>query len=247
MSTRAKDVSERPNSGASVTPETEVIEGEDIRLYFDAKRCIHARYCVSGAPDTFVGNVDGDWLYPDKTETGHLVHVAKQCPSGAIQYDAKDGGPEERAPEVNTVRVWENGPLAFHADIHMVEPGAGPSESHGDGYRRVLCRCGLSSHKPYCDGSHNGSDEPGAPVDAFIASGEPPTRDMTALEQRDGPLRIDPLLNGPLMVSGNLEIMAGTGRGVERTRTCRLCRCGASDNKPFCDGSHAEVGFQSEG
>ena len=239
MSTRAKDVSERPRSGASVTPETEVVEGEDIRLYFDAQRCIHARYCVTGAPDTFVGNVEGDWLYPDRTETGHLVHVCKQCPSGAIQYDAKDGGPEEKAPPMNTVRVWENGPLAFHAEIHL--------DGKPDGFRRVLCRCGLSSHKPYCDGSHNGSDEPGAPVDAFIASGEVPTRDMSMPDERDGPLRIDPQLDGPLMVSGNLEIMAGTGRGVERTQSCRLCRCGHSGSKPFCDGSHARVGFRSEG
>ncbi|MEM7678336.1 MAG: CDGSH iron-sulfur domain-containing protein, partial [Myxococcota bacterium] len=102
------------------------------------------------------------------------------------------------------------------------------------------------SRKPYCDGSHNGSDKPGEPVDAFIASGEPPTRDMTALKNRGGTLRIDPQLDGPLMISDNLEIMAGTGRGVERTQTCRLCRCGASANKPFCDGSHARVGFRSQ-
>ena len=238
MSTRAKDVSHRPNSGAHVTPETEVVEGDDVRLYFDAKRCIHARYCVSGAPKTFVGNVDGDWLYPDRTETGHLVHVAKQCPSGAIQYDAKDGGPEERAPDVNTVRVWENGPLALHAEIEM--------DGEPDGFRRVLCRCGLSGSKPYCDGSHNGSDEPDAPVDAFVATGEPPTGDMTMLAERGGRLKISPQLNGPLMVTGNLEVMAGTGRGVARVESCRLCRCGHSGNKPFCDGSHAAVGFKSE-
>ena len=238
MSLRAKDTDQRPNSGAGVTPETEVVPGEDLRLYFDAKRCIHARYCVTGAPDTFVGNVDGDWIHPDETETGHLIHVAKQCPSGAIQYDALDGGPEESPPEANTVRVWENGPLAVHAEIVL--------DGEPDGFRRVLCRCGLSGSKPYCDGSHNGGDEPGDPVDAFVASGEPPTRDMTALDERGGPLRIDPQLDGPLMISGNLEIMAGTGRGVERTQTCRLCRCGASQNKPFCDGSHARVGFRSE-
>ncbi|MGB6228497.1 MAG: CDGSH iron-sulfur domain-containing protein, partial [Litorimonas sp.] len=202
MSDRAKDVPHRPVSGAGVTPETEVVEGDDVRLYFDGQRCIHARYCVSGAPETFVGGVEGDWLYPDRTETGHLVHVAKQCPSGAIQYDARDGGPEERAPEVNTLRVWENGPYAVHAEIEL--------DGKPDGFRRVLCRCGLSSAKPYCDGSHNGREDAGDPVDAFVASGEPPTRDMTALEVRGGPLRIDPQLDGPLMVSGNLEIMAGT-------------------------------------
>ena len=232
-----------PESGAHITDGTEVVEGRDVRLYFDGTRCIHARHCVQGAPETFVGGVEGEWIFPDRTDTGHLVHIAKNCPSGAIQYDARDGGPEEAPPQVNQVRVWENGPLAFHGDIQLRGEGG---NSQGDGFRRVLCRCGMSAHKPYCDGSHNGGDGPDDPVDAFVATGEPPTRDMTALEERDGPLHIDPLLNGPLMVSGNLEIMAGTGRGVERTQTCRLCRCGASSNKPYCDGSHTAVGFKSE-
>lgn len=211
----------------------ERVEGEDITLYFDGQRCIHARYCVTGAPETFLANVEGRWLHPDRTDTEHLVHIAKQCPSGAIQIERKDEGPEETPPAVNTVRVYENGPYAVNADIIL--------EGQPDGTRRVLCRCGLSTKKPYCDGSHKGRNG----ADPFIASGEPETRDMTKMEVRGGPLRIDPQLNGPLMVSGPLEILAGTGRGIERTQTCRLCRCGASANKPFCDGSHARIGFKA--
>jgi CDGSH-type Zn-finger protein len=63
------------------------------------------------------------------------------------------------------------------------------------------------------------------------------------LPVRDGPLHIDPQVNGPLQVRGNLEITSGTGRLVARLTSARLCRCGASQNKPFCDGSHAKVGF----
>ena len=59
------------------------------------------------------------------------------------------------------------------------------------------------------------------------------------LEVRDGPLAIDPQLDGPLQVRGNLEITSGTGRVVARVSTARLCRCGGSNNKPFCDGTHA--------
>jgi len=46
-------------------------------------------------------------------------------------------------------------------------------------------------------------------------------------------------------VRGNLEVMAGTGRMVARVTACRLCRCGHSQNKPFCDGSHVKAGFKS--
>jgi CDGSH-type Zn-finger protein len=103
--------------------------------------------------------------------------------------------------------------------------------------RATLCRCGASKNKPFCDGSHHEVN--------FAASGEPPTTKPDMLEARDGALLIDPLTDGPLQMRGNLEITSGTGRVVARVVSARLCRCGASASKPFCDGSHARVGFRS--
>jgi CDGSH-type Zn-finger protein len=65
------------------------------------------------------------------------------------------------------------------------------------------------------------------------------------LPVRDGPLEIEPQVNGPLKVSGNLEITSGTGRVVARVMGAALCRCGGSQNKPFCDGTHAKIGFKT--
>ena len=65
------------------------------------------------------------------------------------------------------------------------------------------------------------------------------------LEVRGGPLDIEPQTDGPLQVRGNLEITSGTGRVVARLQQARLCRCGGSANKPFCDGTHARIGFKS--
>jgi CDGSH-type Zn-finger protein len=65
------------------------------------------------------------------------------------------------------------------------------------------------------------------------------------LPVRDGPLRVDPQPDGPLQVRGNLEIVSGTGRVVSRLTQARLCRCGGSNNKPFCDGTHTRIGFRS--
>ncbi len=48
-----------------------------------------------------------------------------------------------------------------------------------------------------------------------------------------------------LGVRGNLEITTGAGRMVARTQGARLCRCGGSGTKPFCDGTHARIGFRS--
>jgi CDGSH-type Zn-finger protein len=65
------------------------------------------------------------------------------------------------------------------------------------------------------------------------------------LETRDGPVDIAPLTDGPLMVRGAMEIVASGGRVVARMNAARFCRCGHSENKPFCDGTHAKVGFKS--
>ncbi|HEX8097631.1 MAG TPA: CDGSH iron-sulfur domain-containing protein [Pyrinomonadaceae bacterium] len=52
--------------------------------------------------------------------------------------------------------------------------------------------------------------------------------------------------NGPYLVQGEVELFdtAGNRIGVDR-ETIALCRCGASTNKPFCDGTHSKVGFQA--
>lgn len=54
--------------------------------------------------------------------------------------------------------------------------------------------------------------------------------------------------NGPLRVEGEFTIydMEGNAFDLAGRPGISLCRCGHSQNKPFCDGSHAKVGFQSE-
>lgn len=52
-------------------------------------------------------------------------------------------------------------------------------------------------------------------------------------------------VNGPLPVCGNLEIRSEMGRVVSRAEALRLCRCGQSNTKPLCDGSHSRVGFRA--
>lgn len=54
--------------------------------------------------------------------------------------------------------------------------------------------------------------------------------------------------NGPLRVEGEFTIVDPEGRefGLAGRTLISLCRCGQSQNKPFCDGSHARTGFQSQ-
>ncbi len=54
--------------------------------------------------------------------------------------------------------------------------------------------------------------------------------------------------NGPIKVEGVFEICDGTGTafGVGERKAVFLCRCGHSQNKPFCDGSHKRNAFDSK-
>ena len=207
----------------------EYIEAKDLTLIYEGKKCIHSRFCVTGAPKVFLANVQGPWIHPDAMPVDSLVEIAHVCPSGAIRYRRKDGKPEEAAPPVNLIATREAGPYAARGALNIAGQAA---------FRATLCRCGASKNKPYCDGSHH---EIG-----FSASGEPQTGQADMLAVRDGELAIEPLLDGPLQVRGNLEITSGTGRVVARVQQARLCRCGGSANKPFCDGTHARIGFKSE-
>ena len=53
--------------------------------------------------------------------------------------------------------------------------------------------------------------------------------------------------NGPLRVSGSFVIRDAQGNAFDLSgrEAISLCRCGHSSNKPFCDGTHNRVGFQS--
>ncbi len=214
---------------SSVKDGVEIAEGKALTLTFEGRLCIHSRFCVTGAPTVFLANVKGPWLHPDTLDVERLAAVAQECPSGAIKYRRKDGRPDETAPPVNLAAVREAGPYALHGDLRL--------DGTSIGYRATLCRCGASKNKPYCDSSHH---EIG-----FSASGEPATGKADMLPVRDGILNVDPQPDGPLRVRGNLEIISGTGRVVARTTTTMLCRCGGSATKPFCDGTHAKIGFRS--
>lgn len=55
-----------------------------------------------------------------------------------------------------------------------------------------------------------------------------------------------PIRNGPLYVRGDLSISIEEGDNLRETRAA-LCRCGESQNKPFCDNSHRKINFRVEG
>jgi CDGSH-type Zn-finger protein len=120
----------------------------------------------------------------------------------------------------------ENGPYVVRGDFTV----AGAPQ-----LRATLCRCGKSKNKPFCDHSH---------VDGFEATGECATREPQPWPDGDAPtVAVDLAVNGPLLITGAVEVIAASGRTIDRGAKFALCRCGQSGNKPFCDGTHRKVGF----
>jgi len=204
-------------------------EGRSVAVSFEARRCIHNRFCVTLLPKVFKANVPGQWIFPDESSAEGVATVVTQCPSGALQYRAREEGLNEKPPDVNLIHLKENGPYAVRAQIQLNGETAG--------FRATLCRCGQSKNKPFCDLSHAAAK--------FQATGEPPSLETDMLPERGGPLRIEPTQDGPLKLTGNVEICCGTGRVVLRTQQVKLCRCGHSKSKPLCDNSHIAAGFKS--
>jgi len=207
--------------------------GKEATVSWHGRLCIHIGECGRAKGELFVGGRD-PWCQPDLTGNEEVADVVSRCPTGALTVDFADGSGREKPEPVNTVNVAYNGPLFVRGQLTIENA---PADAPGLAFRAALCRCGKSANKPYCDNSHvkegfsdygavgeTGADEPGA----------------------GGELSIKPIKDGPLMLGGNLTIRNSSGRDAWQGKRVALCRCGESENKPFCDGTHKRAGFKSD-
>jgi CDGSH-type Zn-finger protein/uncharacterized Fe-S cluster protein YjdI len=204
--------------------------GTDVEVTWDRRLCIHVGECTRAGGEVFVSGRD-PWGDPDRAGADEVAGIVARCPTGALALTRRDGGAPEGPPAQNTVTVANCGPLYAHGDLRL--QGAA-DDMPGVRTRAALCRCGLSSAKPFCDNSHEGAGfrDRGA-VGAPAPEGGP----------AEGPLTITPAPNGPLLLEGEVVLVSGSGRPAARLSKAALCRCGQSGNKPFCDGSHKAAGF----
>lgn len=209
-------------------------EGKAVTVTYDVERCIHARECVRGLPAVF----DPDrrpWIEPDAASGDELAAVIERCPTGALHYERHGDGPVEATPEEPTVTVARDGPLYARGDVQILDPDG---RTLLEDTRVALCRCGASDNKPLCDGTHGSID--------FEADGTVPSAGPESVEGEAG-LTVTPTRNGPLRLVGRYAIVGEEdGSSVDRSRST-LCRCGGTADMPFCDGTHAEIGFSTDG
>ncbi|MDX2248530.1 MAG: (4Fe-4S)-binding protein [Bacteroidia bacterium] len=114
--------------------------------------CIHSGICFGGLPRVFNPR-KRPWVTIDGAETEAIVAQVKKCPSGALSFymneDARKGNVEVETERI--IEVVPNGPLLVYGNITIKKPDG--SETR-DAKVTAFCRCGGSSNKPFCDGTH---------------------------------------------------------------------------------------------
>jgi len=102
------------------------------------------------------------------------------------------------------------------------------------------------------------SDDPEARTQAIVAACDCPTGRLVALDRAGNPIEwtFEPSIeiledpeegvSGPLFVKGNIALESADGTLYEVRNRMALCRCGESENKPFCDATHISIGFSDQ-
>lgn len=206
-------------------------EGSEITVRFDPKRCIHAAECIRGLGEVFDRHAR-PWISPDAAPAENVAEVVRRCPTGALSYEARvDEKPASPKPPEFTVVA--DGPIYVHGNLALDAGGEAPEAES----RLALCRCGASTNKPFCDNSH-------AEI-RFVDAGEI-QREGAEEASAEGSLTLTPVANGPILLRGPFMITSADGGQVFHGNKGALCRCGASANKPFCDGAHKSTGFETD-
>ena len=126
-------------------------ESQDLTVVWEAGKCIHSEKCFKGLGDVFNPNAR-PWINVDGAEDTRIKEQIDKCPSGALSYKIKstDANDSEIVDE-QIVEVTKNGPLMVYGNIKVKN-----SDGSETSKNRVtaFCRCGASSNKPYCDGTH---------------------------------------------------------------------------------------------
>ena len=208
--------------------------GAGVTVTWSRRRCIHVGECVFGLPMVFEPG-RRPWVDATQASADALARVVARCPTGALHCTREDGGAAEAPPAGNTVRVMPDGPLYLHGDLEVLDESGALRLADT---RAALCRCGRSANKPLCDGAHRAA--------RFLDAGA--VLDETAVTSPGtvgAKLRARPEPGGPLQLEGPFTLTSADRRTALAGSRARLCRCGHSQNRPFCDGSHERVGFRS--
>jgi uncharacterized Fe-S cluster protein YjdI len=121
-----------------------------IAVFWEPAYCIHTANCLNAEPEVFDA-MRRPWVAVDAATADRVAEAVMRCPTGALHFERLDGGSQEPVPDTTTVEPRTNGPLFLRGDLKFINARG---EVVREDTRVALCRCGQSSNKPFCDGTH---------------------------------------------------------------------------------------------
>lgn len=131
---------------------TKKYDNGEMTIVWKPNQCIHSTICFQGLSDVF-NPANRPWVTPENSTTAKIIEQIKKCPSGALSYYMNtDETKEEVKVEAETiVETVPNGPLMVYGNVSIKDSSGGVTKKNKV---TAFCRCGGSSNKPFCDGSH---------------------------------------------------------------------------------------------
>ncbi|MGC3939903.1 CDGSH iron-sulfur domain-containing protein [Roseobacter sp. EG26] len=127
-----------------------VFGGEQIDVHYNRLLCSHARECGTRLKAVFDTGRD-PWIIPDNASPGQIRDVVEMCPSGALSISEPGGQTRHIVGGKPGITIESNGPYR----ITKIPLASGVRAEGASPAKYVLCRCGASKNKPFCDGSHS--------------------------------------------------------------------------------------------
>ncbi len=122
---------------------------EQIVVYWEPQLCIHSARCLQGLPQVF-DNERRPWVDVSAASADEIAEVVQRCPTSALRYERLDGGEQEQGAAPTTIQARRDGPLWVRGDLQIIDQDGSVRRLT----RAVLCRCGHSANRPFCDNTH---------------------------------------------------------------------------------------------
>ena len=124
-------------------------EGKDITVHYNRLLCSHAGEC--GRLKSVFDPSQRPWIRPDNGAVDEIIDVVSACPSGALSYSKCGQSRKHGVASAAGISIEADGPYRVtRIPLATARPAAGACTE-----KYVLCRCGASKNKPYCDGTHH--------------------------------------------------------------------------------------------
>lgn len=124
----------------------------EVTIVWKNAQCIHSTLCWKGLNAVF-NPTERPWIKPEGASTEAIIEQVKKCPSGALSYYMNSEMETEtvKVDSETIIEVAANGPLLVYGNVTVKDAQGNEAKKHKV---TAFCRCGQSSNKPYCDGTH---------------------------------------------------------------------------------------------